>query len=150
MLLGRVSDAAERIFYLKAVAAFGWSRNVLLNQIKARAYDRSLAEGKSHNFPIALPDHLAEQAEEALKSSYNLEFLGIRQAVKERELENQLIDKLRDFILELGYGFCFIGRQHRLTLGRNEYFVDPLFYHWIASSSMAGQEDWRAPSITAS
>lgn len=51
-----------------------------------------------HNFPLALPDHLAEQAEEALKSSYNLEFLGIRQAVKERELENQLIDKLRDFI----------------------------------------------------
>lgn len=77
MLLGKVSDPAERIFYLKAIAAFGWSRNVLLNQIKARAYDRSLAEGKSHNFPLAPPDHLAEQAEEALKSSYNLEFLGI-------------------------------------------------------------------------
>lgn len=137
VLLGKVSDPAERIFYLKAVAAFGWSRNVLLNQIKARAYDRSLAEGKSHNFPLALPDHLAEQAEEALKSSYNLEFLGIRQAVKERELENQLIDKLRDFILELGYGFCFIGRQHRLTLGRNEYFVDLLFYHRFLKSLVA-------------
>lgn len=137
VLLGKVSDPAERIFYLKAVAAFGWSRNVLLNQIKARAYDRSLAEGKSHNFPLALPDHLAEQAEEALKSSYNLEFLGIRQAVKERELENQLIDKLRDFILELGYGFCFIGRQHRLTLGRNEYFIDLLFYHRFLKSLVA-------------
>ena len=97
---------AERIFYPKAVAAFGWSRTVLLNQIMARAFDRSLAEGKSHNFPLALPGHLAEQAEEALKSSYNLELLGIRQAAKERERENQLIDKLRDFILELGYGFC--------------------------------------------
>lgn len=137
MLLGKVPDPAERIFYLKAVAAFGWSRNVLLNQIKARAYDRSLAEGKSHNSPLALPDHLAEQAEEALKSSYNLEFLGIRQAVKERELENQLIDKLRDFILELGYGFCFIGRQHRLTLGRNEYFIDLLFYHRFLKSLVA-------------
>ena len=137
VLLGKVAEPAERIFYLKAVAAFGWSRNVLLNQIKARAYDRSLAEGKSHNFALALPDHLAEQAEEALKSSYNLEFLGIRQEVKERDLENQLIDKLRDFILELGYGFCFIGRQHRLTLGRNEYFIDLLFYHRFLKSLVA-------------
>ena len=137
VVLAKVSEPAERIFYLRAVAAFGWSRNVLLNQIKARAYERSLSEGKSHNFPVALPGHLAEQAEEALKSSYNLEFLGIRQAVKERDLENQLIDKLRDFILELGYGFCFIGRQHRLTLGRNEYFIDLLFYHRFLKSLVA-------------
>jgi predicted nuclease of restriction endonuclease-like (RecB) superfamily len=137
LLLSKLSDLAQRLFYLRAVAAFGWSRNVLLNQIKAQAYERSLAEGKSHNFPLALPDHLAEQAEEALKSSYNLEFLGIRQAVKERELESQLIEKLRDFILELGYGFCFIGRQHRLTLGRNEYFIDLLFYHRFLKSLVA-------------
>ncbi|MDM0002550.1 PDDEXK nuclease domain-containing protein [Variovorax sp. J22P240] len=137
VVLGKVTEPAERLFYLRAVAAFGWSRNVLLNQIKARAYERSLSEGKSHNFPVALPGHLAEQAEEALKSSYNLEFLGIRQAVKERDLENQLIDKLRDFILELGYGFCFIGRQHRLTLGRNEYFIDLLFYHRFLKSLVA-------------
>ncbi|MGJ7504456.1 PDDEXK nuclease domain-containing protein [Variovorax sp. ZT5P49] len=137
LLLSKLGDLAQRLFYLRAVAAFGWSRNVLLNQIKAQAYERSLAEGKSHNFPLALPDHLAEQAEEALKSSYNLEFLGIRQAVKERELESQLIEKLRDFILELGYGFCFIGRQHRLTLGRNEYFIDLLFYHRFLKSLVA-------------
>jgi predicted nuclease of restriction endonuclease-like (RecB) superfamily len=64
-----------------------------------------------------------------LKSAYNLEFLGIRRAVTERALEDRLIERLRDFILELGYGFCFIGRQHRLTLGRKEYFIDLLFYH---------------------
>lgn len=137
LLLSKLSDLAQRIFYLRATASLGWSRNVLLNQIKAQAYERSLAERKSHNFPLSLPDHLAEQAEEALKSSYNLEFLGIRQAVKERELESQLIEKLRDFILELGYGFCFIGRQHRLTLGRNEYFVDLLFYHRFLKSLVA-------------
>ncbi|MDB5827971.1 MAG: hypothetical protein JWQ73_2191 [Variovorax sp.] len=137
LILSKLAEPAQRIFYLRATAAYGWSRNVLLNQIKARAYERSLSEGKSHNFPLALPDHLAEQAEEALKSSYNLEFLGIRQAVKERELESQLIDKLRDFILELGYGFCFIGRQHRLTLGRNEYFIDLLFYHRFLKSLVA-------------
>ena len=121
----------------ETTARFGWSRNVLLNQIEAQAYERSLAEGKSHNFPTALPEHLAEQAEEALKSSYNLEFLGIRQQVKERELEDRSIDRLRDFILELGYGFCFIGRQHRITLGRNEYFIDLLFYHRFLKALVA-------------
>jgi predicted nuclease of restriction endonuclease-like (RecB) superfamily len=128
-ILKKVKLAPERLYYLRATAQFGWTRAVLLNQIKAQAYVRSLAEGKSHNFPLALPEHLAEQAEETLKSSYNLEFLGIGQAVKERELEDGLINKLRDFILELGYGFCFIGRQHRLVLGQKEYFIDLLFYH---------------------
>lgn len=128
-ILKKVKAAPERLYYLRATAQFGWTRAVLLNQIKAQAYARSLAEGKSHNFPLALPEHLAEQAEETLKSSYNLEFLGIGQAVRERELEDDLINKLQDFILELGYGFCFIGRQHRLLLGQKDYFIDLLFYH---------------------
>ena len=137
MILNKLDQPAQRLYYLRATTAFGWSRNVLLNQIKAGAYERSLAEGKRHNFKIALPEHLAEQAEEALKSSYNLEFLGVRREIKERELEDRLIDKLRDFILELGYGFCFIGRQHRVTLGRNEYFIDLLFYHRFLKALVA-------------
>src|SRR3989338_4386155 len=128
-LLKKINPPAARLYYLRATARFGWTRNVLLNQIKAGAYERAVTEKKSHNFPLALPDHLAEQADEMLKSSYNLEFLGIRRAVKERELEDRLIERLRDFILELGYGFCFVGRQHRLTLGKKEYFIDLLFYH---------------------
>lgn len=129
LLLGRMKDPMELLYYLRAVARFGWSRNVLLNRIKAGAYERAVAEKKTHNFPLALPEYLAEQAEESLKSSYNLEFLGIRREVKERELEERLIERLREFILELGYGFCFVGRQHRLTTGRKEYFIDLLFYH---------------------
>lgn len=136
-LLAKIEQPAQRLYYLRATANLGWSRNVLLNQIKSKAYERSLAEGKSHNFPLALPDHLAEQAEEALKSSYNLEFLGIGREIKERDLEDRLIDKLRDFILELGYGFCFIGRQHRITLGRKEYFIDLLFYHRFLKALVA-------------
>ena len=76
-VLAKIESPAERLYYLRATAQFGWTRSVLLNQVKADAYGRSLAEGKAHNFPVALPEHLAEQAEEALKSSYNLEFLGI-------------------------------------------------------------------------
>ncbi|WP_414664684.1 PDDEXK nuclease domain-containing protein [Horticoccus sp. 23ND18S-11] len=136
-LLKKVKDPRARLYYLLATARFGWSRHVLLNQIKAGAYERSLKEKKSHNFPSALPEHLAEQAEEALKSSYNLEFLGIGRAIKERELEDKLVERLRDFILELGYGFCFVGRQYRLVLGQKEYFVDLLFYHRFLKALVA-------------
>ena len=72
-----------------------------------------------------------------LKSSYNLEFLGIRRAVKERELEDRLISRLQAFLLELGYGFCFVGRQHRLALGQKEYFIDLLFYHRFLKALVA-------------
>ena len=125
----KVKVPRERLYYLRATAQLGWTRAVLMNQIKADAHGRSLAEGKAHNFPLALPEHLAEQAEEALKSSYNLEFLGIGREIKERELEDKLIEQLKNFILELGYGFCFIGRQHRVVAGKKEYFIDLLFYH---------------------
>lgn len=129
LIMARVDDPAAQVYYIRASARFGWSRNVLLNQIKGGAFERSLSEGKSHNFGGTLPEHLAEQAEEALKSSYNLEFLGLAREVRERELEERLIAKLQEFLIELGYGFSFLGRQYRLRLGEKEYFVDLLFYH---------------------
>jgi predicted nuclease of restriction endonuclease-like (RecB) superfamily len=129
LLLGRIKVAAELVYYLKATAQFGWTRDVLLYQIKAGAYQHSVTDPKSHNFTLTLPEHLAEQADEMLKSTYSLEFLGLRGAVKERVLEDRLISRLQAFLLELGYGFCFVGRQHRLKLGQKEYFIDLLFYH---------------------
>lgn len=136
-ILYKVVNPPARLYYLRATAKFGWSRNVLLNQIKAKTYERTLKEGKAHNFPLALPERLAEQAEEALKSSYNLEFLGVHREISERELESRLIEKLKEFILELGYGFCFIGRQYRLVLGHKEYFIDLLFYHRFLKALVA-------------
>jgi predicted nuclease of restriction endonuclease-like (RecB) superfamily len=137
LILNKISDPAARLYYLRATAQFGWSRNVLLNQIKAGAYERAVLEKKTHNFDLALPERLAEQADEMLKSRYNLEFLCIRREVSERELEDRLISHLQRFILELGYGFCFIGRQHRLALGTKEYFVDLLFYHRFLKALIA-------------
>ena len=137
LILNKLTDPAARLYYLRATARFGWSRNVLLNQIKAGAYERAVTEKKTHNFPLALPEYLAEQADEMLKSRYNLEFLGLTRAVKERELEDRLISCLQQFILELGYGFCFVGRQHRLTLGQKEYFIDLLFYHRFLKALVA-------------
>jgi predicted nuclease of restriction endonuclease-like (RecB) superfamily len=110
---------------------------VLLNQINAGAYQRSVTLPKQSNFSKALKAELANQASEALKSTYSLDFLGIAQVINERDLETRLIDRIRDFILELGYGFCFVGRQHRLTLGRKEYYIDLLFYHRFLRSLVA-------------
>lgn len=129
LILDKLVDPAARIWYLSATARFGWSRNVLLHQIKAKAYERSVTEKKTHNFDLVMPEQFAEQADEMLKSSYCLDFLGLRRAVKERELEDRLVSRLQAFLLELGYGFCFIGRQHRITLGSKEYYIDLLFYH---------------------
>ena len=137
LILNKTSDPAACVYYLQATAHHGWSRNILLNQIKAGAYERAAKEKKTHNFSIALPGNLVEQADEMLKSRYNLEFLGLARAMKERELEDRLIARLQQFILELGYGFCFVGRQFRLALGGKEYFVDLLFYHRFLKALVA-------------
>jgi len=129
LIFTKVRSSEAREYYLKSVIKLGWSRNVLLNQIKANAYKIAKKVPKQHNFPKALPAHLAEQADESLKSVYNLDFLGITKPVLERELEKRLIEKVKYFILELGYGFTFIGNQYRLTLRNNEYFVDLLFFN---------------------
>jgi predicted nuclease of restriction endonuclease-like (RecB) superfamily len=137
LILNKLTEPAARLFYLRATAQFGWSRNVLLHQIKAQAYERAVKEKKTNNFPLALPEYLAEQADEMMKSSYNLEFLGITREAKERELEDRLITHLHRFLLELGYGFCFMGRQYRLAIGQKEYFIDLLFYHRFLKALVA-------------
>jgi len=128
LILQKSKTVEERTYYIKASAQMGWSRNVLLNQIKANAYLHS-TQKKQHNFKSALPEHLAEQANESMKSVYSLDFLGLTEPVKERQLEQELVDKVKNFILELGYGFCFIGNQHKLMLGDNEYYIDLLFFN---------------------
>ena len=100
-------------------------------------YQYHLIDKKMSNFEKALPTHLSEQANEALKSEYNLDFLGITKPVLERELENRLIENIRDLLLELGYGFSFIGNQYRLKLNQKEYFIDLLFYHRILKCLIA-------------
>ncbi|MCB0844863.1 MAG: DUF1016 family protein [Bacteroidetes bacterium] len=137
LIMQRLKDISERLFYLEATSQFGWTRNVLLNQIKADAYQRQNINPEQHNFNQTLEPYLEEQAIESIKSSYNLEFLGIFQPVKEKELEDKLIDNLEKFLLELGYGFTFIGRQYKLTLGENSYFIDLLFYNRKLQSLVA-------------
>lgn len=95
----------------------------MLNAIKMDSYGAAKSKLKTHNFSTTLPEITANYANEVFKSSYNLGFLGITEPVKELELENRLIAKIRAFVLELGKGFSFIGNQYRLEYNNKEYFV---------------------------
>ena len=126
-ILDKISDPEQRIWYIKKTIENGWSRNVLALQIDNHLYKR---EGKAiTNFKNTLPATTSDLAQSLFKSEYNLEFLGIEESVHERQLENKLIECIRDFLLELGTGFAFIGSQYKLTVDGDEFFIDLLFYH---------------------
>jgi len=137
VIMQMVKDVKEREYYIRATAEMGWSRNVLLNQIKAGAYNYQKSMPKQHNFSKALPVHLTEQAGESIKSVYNLDFLDITKSVIERELERRLVERIKRFMLELGKGFSFLGNQYRLVLGNNEYFIDLLFFNRLLKCLVA-------------
>lgn len=128
-ILQKIKHREARIYYLKATKEMGWSRSVLLHQIKAKAYERQQLNPKQHNFQKALPVHLAEQADKAMKDVYMLDFLGVAKPVLEREIENRMVIAIKDVLLELGYGFAFLGNQYRIKANKKEYFIDLLFYH---------------------
>ena len=129
LIINKIKQEDAREYYIEASKDCGWSRNVLLNQIKADAYSRHKLSDRQHNFDKVLPKHLAEQADETMKDSYMLDFLGITAPVLERELENRMVEKIRDVIIEFGQGFAFIGNQYQIRAEGREYFVDLLFYH---------------------
>ncbi len=129
LLMSKVGSLDAVAFYADEIFNKGWSRDVLLNAIKLDSYGKVQKQIASHNFKETLPQQSAEYANEVFKSSYNLGFLGITEPLKEMELEKRLIVKIREFILELGKGFSFIGNQYRLEYNNKEYFVDMLFFH---------------------
>ncbi|OJW50194.1 MAG: hypothetical protein BGO67_02385 [Alphaproteobacteria bacterium 41-28] len=126
-ILDKLSDPEKRIWYIKKTIENGWSRNVLVHQIESRLYER---QGKAiTNFKNTLPSRTSNLAQNLFKSEYNLEFLGIKEAIHERQLENKLIERIRDFLLELGTGFAFVGSQYKIMVAGDEFFIDLLFYH---------------------
>jgi predicted nuclease of restriction endonuclease-like (RecB) superfamily len=129
LLLDKISSTDAVLFYANESITKAWSRDLLLNAIKMDTYSKAKQQIKSHNFDNTLPELHANYANEVFKSSYNLGFLGIAEPLRESELENRLISKIKSFILELGKGFSFIGNQYRLEYNGKEYFVDMLFFH---------------------
>ncbi len=127
VLIDKLEDADVREWYASQAVDNGWSRNVLLNQIMSKLHER-LGAAPS-NFARTLPAGESELVQQMTKDPYNLEFLGFRAGVAERKLESALVAHLQRFLLELGAGFAFVGRQYRLEVGGEEFFADLLFYH---------------------
>ena len=127
LLLTRLKDPALRLRYAQQASNDGWSRTTLELQIKNRLHER---QGQAiTNFEARLPAPHSELAHETLKDPYLFDFLGLGDDAHEREIENALVRHITRFLLELGTGFAFIGRQHRLEVAGDEFFIDLLFYH---------------------
>lgn len=120
-------DHQEALFYIQKTIENGWSRNILGIQIESKLYER---QGKSiTNFKNTLPNTSSDLAHQLLKDPYQFDFLTLTENYKERELENALVENITKFLLELGSGFAYVGKQVPMQVGDQEYFIDLLFYH---------------------
>lgn len=129
LIFEKCKTSQEREYYLRNTIEYGWNRNLLTHHIKTDLFHRDDKQEKTNNFEVALPSHLSELATDIVKSEYNLEFLEVAKDAHERHVENTLIENIKHFLLELGYGFSFIDNQYKVSLGENEYFIDLLFFH---------------------
>lgn len=126
-IIDKVKDPEERVWYIQKTIENSWSRSVLTHQIDSNLFNR---QGDAlTNFEQTLPTPQSDLAQSLLKSEYNLEFLELKDKVHERELERALVNHIQKFLLELGVGFAFMGRQYRLEVEGDEFFIDLLFYH---------------------
>jgi len=127
ILMDKLSDIATRRWYMEQTIANGWSRNILALQIGANAHAR---HGKTlSNFSDTLPPAQSDLVRQALKDPYIFDFLTLAEPFHERELETELVKHVQQFLLELGQGFAFVGRQYRLDVGDEDFYIDLLFYH---------------------
>ena len=127
LILEKVKPLDERRWYIQQSIEYGWSRNVLALQIDSNLYQRK--GSATTNFERTLPQPQSDLAQQLIKDPYNFDFLTIDPAAKERELEGGLVGHLRDFLLELGVGFAFVGSQYPLTIDDTDFRLDLLFYH---------------------
>lgn len=126
-LIEKVKDLTARRWYMEQTLANGWSRNVLTLMIESDAHRRA---GKAlSNFEQQLPSPQSDLVQQTLKDPYIFDFLTLDEPFHERELETELVRHLEKFLLELGQGFAFVGRQYRVTVGEDDFYIDLLFYH---------------------
>ena len=126
-ILGQVKDVGRALFYASECAKNGWSRSILELQIEQALH---LRQGNAPtNFAITLPTPQSELAQQVLKDPYIFDFLSLSKKTVERDVEDQLITNITEFLLQLGKGFAFLGRQYPLEVNGRSYFLDLLFYH---------------------
>ena len=126
-IMYKCKNIEEALFYAQKIMDNSWSRTVLEHQIDSGLYDR---QGKAiTNFQLKLPEPQSDLAEQTLKNPYNFDFLTLREKYDEKELEDALINQITQFLLELGTGFSYLGRQVHLRVGESDFYMDLFFYH---------------------
>lgn len=129
VIFEKLKDPAERAWYIQKTIEHGWSRAVLVHHIETALYQRQVQAEKTTNFTATLPPPQSDLVLQTLKDPYIFNFLSLDQEARERNLEKALVEKLRDFLLELGAGFAFLGSQYHLEVGDQDFYIDLLFYH---------------------
>ncbi|HHT9126862.1 MAG TPA: PDDEXK nuclease domain-containing protein [Candidatus Brocadiia bacterium] len=127
IILERCKDDIRREFYLKITKKFGWTKDVLINLLEAGTFERYMVN--QTNFDKAVPEKYRHQAKLALKDEYSFDFLELGEEHSEKELERALLDNVRNFLIEMGSYFTFVGNQYRLEINDQEFFIDLLLYH---------------------
>jgi predicted nuclease of restriction endonuclease-like (RecB) superfamily len=126
-LLDKLSDPEIRLWYAQKALELGIGKDMLVIQIETRLHER---QGKAiNNFPVALPPADSDMTAQIFKDPYIFDFLGTADPRREAELEQKLIDHIQQFLLELGQGFAFVGRQVHMEIGNSDFYLDLLFYH---------------------
>lgn len=127
VLLDKLDDPDTRLWYVHRAGVEGWSREIMVLHIDRAVHHR---EGQAiNNFAAALPEPDSDMAAKVFKDPYLFDFLGTADPRREREVEEALVEHIQRFLLELGSGFAFIGRQHRIQVGDEDFYIDLLFYH---------------------
>ena len=127
LLLDKLPSPADALFYVQKTIEHNWSRAVLTHQIESGLH---LREGQAiNNFAATLPMPESDLAKQLLRDTYNFDFLTLTERHSERELEAGLTDHLAKFLMELGAGFAFVGRQYHIVVDEEDYYIDLLFYH---------------------
>lgn len=127
VLMEKLQTQEDRLFYIHETIKNNWSRSVLVHQIEIQLHKR---QGKSiNNFKNKLPEIQSQLAEKILKDPYIFDFLSLGKDADEREIESGLTNHMQKFLLELGAGFAFVGRQYALEIGGEDFYIDLLFYH---------------------
>lgn len=129
VLLDKVADKVERLWYAEQSRKNGWSRNVLVHQIESDLYQRQALAEKVSNFELRLPSPQSELAIQTMKDPYIFDFIPFKTDMLEREIEEALVKDVTKLLLELGTGFAFLGNQYHLNVGGDDFYIDLLFYN---------------------
>ena len=135
VIMEKCKELLEREFYIKMTRKYGWTKDVLINHIENKSYEKYLLN--QTNFDETLPEKYVNQAKLAVKDEYIFDFMELTEQHTEKELELSLVNNIKSFLEEMGSNFAFMGNQYRINVGGEDFYIDLLLYHRSLKSLVA-------------